>query len=155
MRKWNKASVWAVAFSLVMVFSLGGLMGYIAVTPDFVEPTEPVVEADPQDPVWEASFDDLIAYLEERGFVESENYDLISEGVATTARWYNGIELYWWDVENLVEGTDVHTNWTSMQTDGYMLLYGAYLRSTDERTLCHVCFGGRFSWRCERFAQGV
>lgn len=126
MRKRSKKYAGAIVFSTILCLVLGSLLVYLALGPDFVAPSEEK-ETDMNEMVWEKSYDDLVAYLDELGYIDGSSYDLISEGVATEARVYGEVEIYWWDVDNLAEGSDVHTNWVSMQEEGYMLLYGQFI----------------------------
>lgn len=110
----------------VLVISMTGILAYLFVAPDFVPPSELSSENNRNSPVWNVSFDDFIVYLQEKGLI-GEKYDLISEGIATEARLYNNIEIYWWDVDSLIEGSDEYKTWNSMQEEGYILLYGQYV----------------------------
>lgn len=126
MHKWYKTYTGAIVFSSILCLILGGLLSFLALGPDFVAPNEKQ-ESSVNGAVWEKSYDDLVAYLDELGYIDGNSYDLISEGVATEARVYGEVEIYWWDVDNLVEGSDVHTSWVSMQEEGYILLYGQFI----------------------------
>ena len=57
-------------------------------------------------PVWDMTMDDLMDYLEEEGLWNRDEMLSLAGGVATEGYTYNNIELYWWDVDNLMEGSD-------------------------------------------------
>lgn len=69
-------------------------------------------------PVWSMTMDDLLNYMEEKGFVVKDEMTPISAGVGTEAWAYNSAEFYWWDVDNLVEGSDEAAAWEDMNTEG-------------------------------------
>ncbi len=83
-------------------------------------------------PIWEKSVDDLAAYLVEQGLLSSaDDYQPISDGVATVARYYkDGFEIYWWDVENLESGSDEEANFQTGTAEGYMNVWGMHIAVT-------------------------
>lgn len=119
---------WAslIALASVLVICMTGLLIYIAAAPDFKAPAETDAVINTDDPVWSATYDDLIAYLKEGGFISGEPIP-ISEGIATEANNYSEVELYWWDVENLADGTGEKQCWDEMQNQGYIMLYGQFV----------------------------
>lgn len=105
MKKLTKFGITPIILACVLVISVASLLGYLFVAPDFVAPDESGAVNDCNTPVWDAGYDDLIVYLQKKGFI-GKKYDLISEGVATEARTYNNVEIYWWDVDNLAKDSD-------------------------------------------------
>ena len=100
----KKFTVISMVF-IVAVFA--GLLGYVAMSEDFVGPKALAAEGeDPNAPVWGLTMDDMMDYLEEKGFWDRSSMNPLSDGVGTEAYTCNGAELYWWDVENLVEGSN-------------------------------------------------
>lgn len=61
---------------------------------------------DPDAPVWSMTMDDLLDYMEEKGFLDRASMLPLSGGVATEAYVSDNVEYYWWDVENLAEGSN-------------------------------------------------
>lgn len=72
---------------------------------------------------WDCTMDDLIAYFIDCGFFKEEDINDMSE-VGTINKIANNIDMIWWDVENLEEGTDAYDYWNQMANDGYIFLYG-------------------------------
>lgn len=68
---------------------------------DFCKEEEPL-----KSPVWSKSYEDLIAYLVDLGLLEDAKRFPWPEGAATIAYTIEGVNFYWWDVENLEEGTN-------------------------------------------------
>lgn len=100
----KKFTVISMAF-IVAVFA--GLLGYVAMSEDFVGPKALAAEGeDPNAPVWGMTMDDMMDYLEEKGFWDRSSMNPLSDGVGTEAYVCNNVELYWWDVENLTEGSN-------------------------------------------------
>lgn len=72
--------------------------------------------------VWDYTMDDLIDYLDGLGLIDKDNVSQMSD-VGTVNKLCDGVDLIWWDVENLVEGTQPYEYWNQMQNDGYIWLY--------------------------------
>ena len=86
---------------------MAGTLVFVPLSPDFVAPGEggPGGE-DTDSPVWGMSIEDLVDYLEAKGLWSREDMLPIAAGVATEAYVCNGAEIYWWDVDNLEEGSN-------------------------------------------------
>lgn len=70
--------------------------------------------------------DDLAAYLKEEGFIASEeDLQTMASGIGTDGRGFDGAEIYWWDVENLEEGSDEAAAFASMNAEGIIDVYGS------------------------------
>ena len=70
--------------------------------------------------------DDMLNYLMEKEFFASMD-DLSSLAVgklATEGYKFNGAEVYWWDLENLEEGSDEEVAYQSMTAEGIIDVYG-------------------------------
>ena len=93
--------------SILIVLLMIGTLVYVGMSPDFVAPREggPGGE-DTDSPVWGMSIEDLVDYLEAKGLWSREDMLPIAAGVATEAYVCNGAEIYWWDVDNLEEGSN-------------------------------------------------
>ena len=50
---------------------------------------------------------------------------LSSDGLCTEARQVSGAEFYWWDLDNLKEGSMEETSYKSLKADGIINLYGS------------------------------
>lgn len=116
------------AFTAVFCVILAGLMVascvYLITGPDFVPPEEVSSGGTNADsPIWDCTMEDLVDYLDEKGFVDKDDYFLMSE-IGTENRIYNGIDIIWWDVDNLVEGTYPYDTWQEINENGYILFAG-------------------------------
>ena len=71
--------------------------------------------------------DEVLAELEGQGFIETTNLTtLAADGLCTIAvKVPNGAEFYWWDVDNLKEGSMEETSYKSLKAEGVIDLYGA------------------------------
>lgn len=110
-----------IIFSILLVIGFTGTMVGIGMSPDFSMPTEPTQAADPGDerpPVWDKNMDDLLAYLEEKGILTMDSVEDIGDDVATEARAFNYAGIFWWDVENLEEGSVQAIAYQEMCEDG-------------------------------------
>lgn len=116
-----------VAFILLLVLATGGALAFVGFSPDFVEPVKLNDQAglSADNPVWDKSLDDLAAYLAAQGVLTSEEYAPLSGGIATAARGYSGLELYWWDLEALQEGSDEYNAYLGARDDGAIDLWGS------------------------------
>ena len=113
-------------FIAALIASLVGCVIWVTLSPDFVEPKKlPAQEISADNPIWDKSIDDLAEYLVEQGIIPSTEYTEFSDGIATIARMYSGVELYWWDVENLEEGSAEYKSYESAVTDGTIDLWGS------------------------------
>lgn len=116
-----------ISFILLLVLATAGALVFVGLSPDFVEPNtlneQEGLAAD--NPVWDKTLDDLAAYLVDQGVLSSDEYAPLSEGIATTARSYSGLELYWWDLESLQEGTNEYNAYIGARDDGAIDLWGS------------------------------
>lgn len=116
-----------ISFILMLVVATAGALVFVGLSPDFVEPStlneQEGLSAD--NPVWDKSLDDLAAYLVDQGVLPSEEFAPLSEGIATAARSYSGLELYWWDLEALQEGSNEYNAYIGARDDGAIDLWGS------------------------------
>ena len=115
-----------VCFVISLVLALAGTVVYLLAGPDFTAPA--ALEArdeDPDAPVWNMTMDDLIDYLEEKGFWDrSKMLTISSEDVADQAFFYDHIEIYWWNLDNPNEDSPEYRAYLDMKETGQIDLYG-------------------------------
>ena len=93
--------------SILTVLLMIRTLVYVGMSPDFVAPGEGGPGGEDTDSlVWGMSIEDLVDYLEAKGLWSREDMLPIAAGVATEAYVCNGAEIYWWDVDNLEEGSN-------------------------------------------------
>lgn len=113
--------------SILLVLVMAGTLVFVHLSPDFVAPGEEGpggVEDDRSDPVWDMTMDDILNYFVEQGFLSSvEDAYLMSSGVGTEGRGFDSAEIYWWDVDNLEEGSNEAAAWEDMNTEGVIDLW--------------------------------
>lgn len=116
-----------ITFILLLALATAGALVFVGLSPDFVEPVKLNDQAGlaPDNPVWDQSLDDLAAWLVEQGVLKSDDYAPLSEGIATAARSYSGLELYWWDLESLQEGSNEYNAYLGARDDGAIDLWGS------------------------------
>lgn len=117
------SKIFTGVFSLLLVVLLIVLLIYVAAfAEDFTEP-EASEEVEIDDDVWNYDMDDLFDYFEECGFMEKDDRQLMS--TVGTENWIcNGVDMIWWDVENLAEGTEEYDYWYELQeNDNIYIMY--------------------------------
>lgn len=121
-----------LSFILLLVLSTAGTLVWVGLSPDFVEPVQQTGQADlaADNPIWGKSMDDLAAYLMGQGAIASTEYNLLSEGIASEARSYSGLELYWWDLESLDQGSAEFQSYLGARDDGAIDLWGSGIMMT-------------------------
>ena len=116
-----------ISFILLLVLATAGALVFVGLSPDFVEPAglnqQEGLPAD--NPIWDKSLDDLAAWLVDQGVLTNTDYAPLSDGIATAAREYSGLELYWWDLESLEEGSDEYNAYLGARDDGAIDLWGS------------------------------
>lgn len=71
------------------------------------------------DPVWDMTLDDLANYMAEGGWIDlSTKFEYAKAFQESTVVAYSGLSFYWWDVDNLQEGTEVYDEYHSVQESG-------------------------------------
>ncbi len=98
-----------IAFSVFLLALFSGMLIFTALTPDFVPPSNIRAQGNlaADNPIWDKTLDDLAEYFVEEGVIENTEYDLLVDGIASDARLYSEIELYWWDLDNLSEDDEL------------------------------------------------
>jgi hypothetical protein len=116
-----------IGFSLLFLCVFSAMVIYVALSQDFIVPiTLNAQEGISKDnPVWNKTIDDLAAYLEAEGLIDAGKYEELSAGIATVARKYSGIDLYWWNFEELEKDSDEYKSYISLQKEGYIDLWGS------------------------------
>lgn len=139
----NKTSlgskILTVAFcSLMVVLTIAAFI-YLMTAPDFMSPkdyqelygtqaTEPSgpADIDYEALLYEATMEDLLNYLTELGHINQENK--IPMSPVGTDNWIcDGLDIIWWDVANLEEGTEPYDYWTQMQENGFIVFGGGFI----------------------------
>lgn len=113
-----------IVFSICLVFLFCGVMTFVAISKDFTPP-EQGSGSNENSPIWNKSYDDFVKYMADNGFIDSSKYDKLSQGVATIARKYGDVEIYWWDVKKLAKDSDEYKAYNSLKDDGYIDLWGS------------------------------
>lgn len=118
-----------IVSSLIFVLLFCGMVGYVALSEDFVLPEKEektVVEENMDAPVWNKTMDELVAYLEKEGLISTDNrVTLSAEGLCSLALKYNGAEIYWWDLEKMDPKSDEYKAYDSLRTKGEIDLFGS------------------------------
>lgn len=118
-----------IVFFSIFLGILVGFLVFVSLSKDFEEPkygiTQDEYGINPNSPIWNTSIDDLAQYLLDKGMISSLDYSQLSDGIATIARKYDGIEIYWWDVKNLKEGTPEYKSFTEMAKSGIIDLWSS------------------------------
>jgi hypothetical protein len=73
--------------------------------------------------VWDYTFEEFEDYMIQLGYFTKGDYKEMST-IGTISRIYNGIDVMWWDVDNLVENTKPYKYWYEFQKEGYTLDFG-------------------------------
>lgn len=119
----------SIVFFSTFLMIFVGLVIFVGLSPDFEEPSSGMSQEeygiDENSPVWSMTIDDLAEYFMENGMISSLEYDILSDGIATVARKYGGIEIYWWDLENLAEDSDEFRAFTEMSESGMIDLWSS------------------------------
>lgn len=118
-----------IVSSLIFVLLFCGMVGYVALSEDFVLPEKEektVVEENMDAPVWNKTMDEVVAYLEKEGLISTDDrVTLYAEGFCSLALKYNGAEIYWWDLEKIDPKSDEYKAYDSLRTKGEIDLYGS------------------------------
>ena len=118
-----------IVSSLIFVLLFCGMVGYVALSEDFVLPEKEektVVEENMDAPVWNKTMDEVVAYMEKEGLISTDDrVTLYAEGLCSLALKYNGAEIYWWDLEKIDPKSDEYKAYDSLRTKGEIDLYGS------------------------------
>ena len=116
-----------IGFIIFLLVSFCGMILFVNSSPDFVGPVKFIEQEgiSEDNPIWNKTMDDMAQYLIEEGIIENDEYGKLSDGIATEARLYSDIELYWWDVNNLDENSDEYVAYKSAIENGSIDLWGS------------------------------
>ncbi|WP_234122762.1 hypothetical protein [Clostridium hydrogenum] len=119
-----------IIFSIFLILIFASAVSFVGFSKDFTKPTNKenlkVVKSDDKNsPVWNMTYDDLVKYFADNGLISLDKHNRLTDGVATKAQLYNGIEIYWWDVKNLVKGSAEYKAYYSLKNNGYIDLWGS------------------------------
>ena len=110
-----------ILFSVLLVLGFGGVLAYVAASPEFVPPAALIGEGeDPDAPIWDMTMDEVLAELAAQGLIDdpASAISLANDGLCTDARKVSG-------AENLEEGSQEETAYKSLKSDGVIDLYGS------------------------------
>ena len=116
-----------IIFSILLALGFGAVLAYVAASPEFVPPSQLIGEGeDPDAPIWDMTMDEVLAEIAAQGLIDdpSTAISLASDGLCTDARKISGAEFYWWDLDNLQEGSQEETAYKSLKAEGFINLYG-------------------------------
>lgn len=147
-----------IAFVTGLLVSFALMITYVALSPDFQPPIQLQQETlKPDHPIWEMGMDDLAAYLYEEGVITTLDYDLLSEGIADDARVYGDLEIYWWDVDALKEGSEEFRSYQEACKDGTIDLWGSgnlmQVQVHGPFAICTISYTGDAQRLSEVFSQ--
>ena len=116
-----------ILFSALLVLGFAGVLVWVGMSPEFVPPGQLVGEGeDPDAPIWDMTMDEVLAEMEEQGFIDrSTTVQLASDGLCSEAFKISGAEFYWWDLDNLEEGSQEAIAYKSLKSDGIIDVYGS------------------------------
>ena len=120
-----------IIFSVLLVLGFAGVLSYVAASPEFVPPAALVGEGeDPDAPIWSMTMDEVLAEIAEQGLIDdpSTAISLAADGLCTDARKISGAEFYWWDLDNLKDG--------SLEETSYIRWHYRHLRLREHHKLC-------------------
>lgn len=73
--------------------------------------------------VWDCTFEQFIDYMVQLGHFNREDAKLMT--TIGTENWiYDSVDVMWWDVDNLAEGTDAANYWKEFQENGGYIMFG-------------------------------
>ncbi len=102
-----------IFFSILLALGFGAVLAYVAASPEFVPPSQFIGEGeDPDAPIWDMTIEEIIAEIAAQGLIDDPStvISLSSDGLCTEARQVSGAEFYWWDLDNLKEGSMEETS---------------------------------------------
>ena len=117
-----------ILFSILLALGFAGVLAYVASSPEFVPPTALIGEGEDADaPIWNMTIGELIAEIAAQGLIDdpSTAISMSSDGLCTEARQVSGAEFYWWDLDNLKEGSMEESSYKSLKAEGFIDFYGA------------------------------
>ena len=73
---------------------------------------------------WDLNMDDLKAYFIQCGFATDDSSFTLMTTIGTENWICDHIDMIWWDVDNLVEGTEAYDYWKQYTEEGYIYFGG-------------------------------
>ena len=116
-----------ILFSTLLILGFAGVMVYVGMLPEFVPPAGLAGEGeDPDAPIWDMTMDEVLSEIAAQGLIDdpSTAISLSTDGLCTDARQISGAEFYWWDLDDLKEGSLEETSYKSLKAEGIINLYG-------------------------------
>lgn len=118
-KKFALRSIGALLKNLLCIVCVLALAACQPVTPpeEITTPEEPPVQVASKT-VWDYTIDELVDYLIARGHIEADDYTQLTP-IATYSRIYSNIEILWWDVDHLEQGTTAYETWNELAKNDY------------------------------------
>lgn len=135
-----------IVSSIIFVILFLGMLGYVALSEDFVEPGKQIAAEErneigdkteygtmeveettesAESPIWGRSMEELVSYLADLNLIDVSTEQLLaSSGLCSQAYKYSGVEIYWWDLDNLGKHTQEYEAYIQLRDEGYIDLYG-------------------------------
>lgn len=120
--------IFTAIFSGLLVVLMVASFIMLSVIPDFISPGENA-QLNADELIWYCNMDDLFDYFEEKGFMKKS--DRIPMSVIGTENWIcNGIDMIWWDVDNLAEDSEPYDYWEEYKENDYLyIIFGGSVYS--------------------------
>lgn len=113
------SKLFTVIFSGLLVPLMVFAFVFVALSPDFVSPNQNIQAGDEKDLIWYCNMDDLFDYFEEKGIMKKSERQLMSP-IATENWICNNVDMMWWDVGNLAEGSREYGYWEDYKANEFM-----------------------------------
>lgn len=134
--------------SILLLLGFIGTLAYVGLSPDFEQPSAAPAAggADADAPVWDMTMDDLLSYLEEKGYIDLSTKAELASGVASELYLISGLEIGWWDLESLEEDSEEYGVYQDLaDDDGVVLIYGGIAYSMTGNGPFGLHIGGDFA----------
>ncbi len=117
----------AIFSGLLVVLMIASFI-MLALIPDFVSPGKNA-QLNADELIWYCNMDDLFDYFEEKGLMKKSERILMSP--IGTENWIcNNVDMIWWDVDNLAEGTEPYNYWQEYKENEYQyIIFGGAVYS--------------------------
>lgn len=116
-----------IVCSALFVVLFAGMVCFVAFSEDFtMQKTVTAEGEDPDSPIWDMSMEEVIEILSGQGFLDVSAQELLGiNGLASEGFLYDGLELYWWDLENLDEDSEEYQAYMTLAKEGYIDIYNS------------------------------
>lgn len=142
----KKVTISFISILMVAVIALTSYVQFFA--DEFVEPSKADTSISEDSPVWDATIEDYVNHLVEAGVFPNDDYNELTDGIATVARLYHGVEFYWWDLEHMDEKSPEYIAYQSAVKEGVIDLWGSGI-------LMNVTVRGPFAYSLTSFEGDV